>query len=166
MKKISKKLKIIFCVTMFIIAIILALLIFVINKSNTILFQASYINNAWSYTDYGYIIYANGIIEEYDHSSEKRIENPRKAKLTKEELNELKQLAAKVEDKYEKDTSGLRIFDVGVIKKSIYSNKLSKMIVLSRSGDTTGKNSTETSEKILNLTSQLYTKYLNSSTMF
>ena len=61
---------------------------------------------------------------------------------------------------YEKNDS-IQLFDAGTASKQIYSQRLGKWVVLANSGDTNGKNSTETSEEILNLIETLYNKYLN-----
>ena len=160
MQKLSKKIIIGIIIILIIMAIIL--LLYFRNNSSNILFKSSYTNHAWGYANYGYIIYSNGIIQQYDHSNEKRIENPKKDKITKEELNQLKKLSNKVEDKYENDNSGIPpMNDGGISEKAIYSSRLSKFVILSRSGDSLGKNATDTSKEILELTEKLYNKYLN-----
>lgn len=160
MKDLSNKSKLLFgiiiCITL--IAVIVTILYFN-NKHSSILFQFSHENYAWTPTSFGYNIYSNGVIKEYDNYNEEK--ELKSAKITKEELNQLKELANKVEDKYEKDNSGFQMFDAGTTTKQIYSERLSKWIVLSKSGDTMGSNSTEISKEILNLTKQLYDKYLN-----
>lgn len=159
MQKLSKKL--IIGIVIFLIIIIIMLLLYFKNSSSNVLFKSSYINHAWGYADYGYIIYENGVIQQYDNSDEKRIENLKKDKITKKELSQLKKLANKVEDKYKKKESNPPMQDAGISENIIYSNKLSKFVVLSRSGDLMENNFTETSIEILNLTEKLYNKYLN-----
>ena len=125
MKNLSKRIILRIVLLLLIILIILVLLYF--NTQKSVLFKSSYTNYAWGYANYGYIIYSNGIIQQYDHSNEKRIENPKKDKITKEELNQLKKLSNKVEDKYENDNSGIPpMNDGGISEKAIYSSRLSK----------------------------------------
>ena len=86
MRKNIKKI-IIFIIITLIILIILLLLQFINNfnlqhkdnlksyaqESFDILFEFSYTNNAWGYTNYRYIIYENGIIQQYHNSDEEDI---------------------------------------------------------------------------------------------
>ena len=160
MKQLSKKakisLEIIICI---IIISIISIVLYLNSKSNNnILFKSSYENYAWGARSYGYFIYFNGDIKEYDdYDNDRKLKS---AKISNEELAQLKELASMVEDKYENDTSMGQMFDAGISTEQIYNNKLSKWIVLSKYGDSMGRNSTETSKKILELTNQLYNKYL------
>lgn len=129
------------------------------SRSKTIIFRHSYINGAWGYSDYGYVIYDNGVIEEYSNSDTD--EELKSAKINNNELNELLSLSKSVKNKYEKDTSGFILNDAGLITKEIYNENLEKWIILSKSGDTFGSNNTEESLKILELTSELHEKYLS-----
>lgn len=164
MKKISKKakifLRIILCI---IILTVISIFVYLNIKDNintknaSILFESSYQNYAWKYQSYGYYIYSNGYIKEYDdYDNNKKLKS---AKISEEELAQLKELAKTVEDKYEKSTiPGTR--DGGTFTKRIYNENLSKWVILSKFGDSMGNNPTETSEEILKLTDQLYEKYL------
>ena len=158
MKNRLKKVVLIIGILIVIISIIVVLCF---NNQKSVLFKSSHINYAWGYVNYGYIIYNDGVIQQYDDSKEKRIENLKKDKITKEELSQLKELSNKVEDKYEKNNNGWEMFDAGVSEKAIYSSRLSKFVILSRWGDSIGSNSTDTSKEILELTEKLYNKYLN-----
>lgn len=159
MNKLSKKSKLILGIVICIITIAIILtILFFYKKSNSILFKSTYMNAAWTPTSYGYLIYSNGIIKEYDDYNEDK--DLKSAKITNEELNKLKELANIVEDKYEKDDR-FQMFDAGVSTKEIYSETLERWVVLSKSGDTMGRNNTETSEEILNLIAELYNKYLD-----
>lgn len=165
MKNLSKSIILGIIILLLILVSIISLILYFnnqINNQKSVLFESSYTNFAWGYANYGYIIYSDGTIEEYDNSDEKRITDLKKDKITKEELNQLKTLANKVEDKYEEDNSGFPpMNDGGTSEKSIYNARLSKFVILSKSGDSLGGNSTETSKEILELTEKLYNKYLN-----
>lgn len=156
MKKLSKKS--IFLFGIILLCIIILTIIFFKHKNNSILFKSTYMNGAWEPTSYGYFIYSNGIIKEYDdYNKDKELKS---AKLTVEELNQLKELANKVKDKYEKNEK-FQMFDAGISSQQIYSQRLGRWIVLSNSGDTNGSNNTEISKEILNLIETIYNKYLN-----
>ena len=129
------------------------------SKDNNILFKSSNKSYAFGARSFGYYIYSNGDIKEYDdYDNDRKLKS---AKISSEELTQLKKLASMVEDKYEKDTSMGQVLDAGTSTKQIYNSKLSKWVILSVFGDSMGRNSTETSQKILELTNQLYNKYLN-----
>ena len=155
MIKLSKK-----SIISIIIIIAVILLFFLDNYSNEILFKSSYTNASWGHVDYGYIIYKNGIIQQYDNSDEKHIKNIKKDKITILELIQLKILANKVEDKLSTYDSRLHMLDSGVSEKIIYSKTLSKFVVLYQNGYDYAKNTSEAGEEILNLTEKLYNKYL------
>ena len=156
--ELNKKKKIILGI-IFILIILIAVLIFFLShkNSNGILFRKTYVNNAWDHKDYGYVIYSNGIIKEYDNINKTR--KLRKGKLTESELKELKQLSVKVEDEYVKDTKR-KMFDAGLSVYEIYNTKSHKWIVLRKFGDEMGSNDSEESQKILELTQKLYEKYI------
>lgn len=98
------KKKLLFGIIIFSIAIIFSLIIFIINKNNNhILFRCSYENHAWGSKHYGYIIYSNGKIEEFDSYNEDK--ELKKAKISKEELKELTRLLLLVKDEYHENTS-------------------------------------------------------------
>ena len=125
-------------------------------NDNNILFKFSYQNYAWAKIDRGYYIYYNGDIKEYDkYDSGIKL---KATKISKEELSQLEELASIVEDKYEEGYSFM--VDGGTSTKEIYNKKLAKWIVISQSGDSMGKNSTEAGKKISELTDQIYDKYL------
>ena len=125
---------------------------------NNILYMESYENHAWSSTNYGYFITYNGIIKEFDKYDKDR--KLKSAKISKEELNQLINLADLVIDDYRPDTSGLYMADYGVHTTKVYSRSLSTWIILSKFGDSNGSNNTERSKMIQELASELYTKYL------
>ena len=160
MKQLSKTTKLSLLIIIFIIIILIILIaIYPNNRNNSILFKNSYENYAWGARNYGYYIYSNGNIKEYDdYDNKKKLKS---AKISKEELNQLKELANIVEDKYEESASSFKLSDSGIFTKQIYNSKLSKQVVLSKKGDSAGNNLTETSQKILKLTDELYNKYLN-----
>ena len=137
--------------------LIIRFFIIIIFMMNGILFRKTYVNNAWDHKDYGYVIYSNGIIKEYDNINKTR--KLRKGKLTESELKELKQLSVKVEDEYVKDTKR-KMFDAGLSVYEIYNTKSHKWIVLRKLGDEMGSNDSEESQKILELTQKLYEKYI------
>lgn len=141
-----------------IIISIISILLYFYSKDNNILFKYSYENYAWGARSYGYFIYSNGDIKEYDdYDNDSKLKS---AKISKKELAQLIELSNMVEDKYENDTKW-QMIDAGITIKQIYNSKLSKWVILSKSGDSNGRNSSETSQKILELTNQLYNKYLS-----
>ncbi len=159
----SKKTKIILGIICIIIIVTVSIFLYLnikddINiKNASILFESSYKNYAWGKQKYGYYIYSNGYIKQYDdYNKDKKLKS---AKISREELSQLKELANMVEDKYEK-SSIPGTYDGGTFSKQIYNENLSKWIVLSKTGDSMGKNSTEESKRILELTNQLYDKYI------
>lgn len=158
MKNLSKRPKlvigIIVCIVC-IIAIIVTLLI--TNVNNRVLFVSSHQSYAWGYVSLGYTIYSNGVIKEFN--SNKNESELKSAKISKDELNQLKELANQVEDKYKKSDMAFTT-DAGTTEKRIYSERLSKLVLLSKSGDTEGYNSSDASKEILELTNKLYYKYL------
>ena len=156
LKKTKLSLGIIICI---IIISIISVVLYLNSKDNNILFKSSYENHAWGDISYGYYIYFNGDIKEYDdYDNDRKLKS---AKISNEELKQLKKLASIVKDKYKKENSRIQMFDAGIETKQIYNRRLFKWVILSKSGDTNGENSTETSQKILELTDTLYNKYLN-----
>lgn len=152
----SKKTKIIIIIILLIIGVIGLFLYHIKNKQ--MLFINSYTNNSWGSVSRGYIIYANGKIEEYDvYNDDAEL---KKAKISKEELRELKSLANSINSNYVDRTNSANFFDAGLIEKKIYNSKEKKWILLYQSGDKNGYNDTEETEKIIELTQQLYKKYL------
>ena len=126
--------------------------------NNQIIFMYSYKNNSWGSVSRGYIIYANGEIEEYDvYNDDAEL---KKAKISKKELKELKNLANSIDSNYINRTNSANLFDAGFIEKKIYNSKGKKWIILYQSGDKNGYNDTEETEKIIELTQQLYEEYL------
>lgn len=157
MRKLSKKIKLVsgIAISLIVIATIIVLL-YLKDNSNRILFKSLYTNYAWDTISRGYYIYSNGVIKEYDDYNEDR--ELKSARITNGELNQLKKLANKVENAYEKKDNAW--FDAGTLTKQIYSNRLSMWVVLSQNGDSMVCNSTETSKEILKLTNELCDKYL------
>lgn len=122
------------------------------------LYISSYQNSAWGQQDYGYIIYSDGTIKEYDsYNTDKEL---KKSKISKEELKRLKELSNLVEDKYEKSTSNIQIMDAGYSKEEVYNRKLDKWVVLSTFGNSNGANSTEEGKEILELVRSIENTYL------
>jgi len=141
------------------IVVVIGIVLYLKEQVNSPLFRSSYENYAWGARSYGYVIYSNGTIKEYDdYDKEKEL---KKGKISREELEKLKNLANSVKNEYKKDSSGMRIFDAGVSTKEVYSERLGRWIVLSKWGDIIGSNSSEESQEILKLTEELYDKYLS-----
>lgn len=167
----SKKAKIIIISILLIISFVIVLFLYNINN-NQIIFINSHENNAWAPVSYGYRIYANGIIEEYNnYNSDTEL---KKAKLNKEDLKKLKSLANSVNSNYIDGVNPESLFhsaksitvilseasDAGLTEKKIYNNKEKKWIVLYQCGNMMGYNDTEETWEIIELTEQLYKKYL------
>ena len=169
-----KKKKIMIAVMTIIILILGMITIILINRKDTnkvAIFTHSHENNAWSPVSYGYTIYDDGTIKEYDnYNTDKELKI---AKITDDELIQLKDLANLVDVKY---TSGVNpesilnpnsfasgmisMFDAGVTEKKIYNSKDKKWITLYKFGDTMGYNNTEETKEIIELTDLLYEKYI------
>lgn len=156
-------------IAVFLIFLIVGIVFLVIDRikenylsSREVLYLSSYVNCAWGYQEHGYIIYYNGDIESYkyeekyeDHFKRKRL---KKDKISEYELKRLIELSNLIEDKVESSQSlGA---DIGTWTKKIYSKRMEKLILLSKSGDYVAKNSTKECEEILGLTQNLYDKYL------
>lgn len=170
-KKVSKKIKIIIGVLIIIVVGIIISLLLINKFKSKVIFINSHENYAWSPVSYGYKIYNNGIIEEYDEYDNE--EELKRAKISNEELMKLKELADSVEADYTKKLNPQSIlnpnsfaaamevmWDAGVTEKKIYNNKEDKWITLYQYGDTMGYNNTEETKEIIELTEQLYEKYL------
>ena len=158
--KLNKKKKIILGILFICIILIVALILFSYhdNESNDeVLFRYSYESRAWDPVDFGFVIYNNGIIEEYDNIKDREL---KKGKLTKKELKELQDLSLKVKDECVFDQEYI-FFDAGTIDYEIYNNKLSKWILLKRSGSSKCINNSKESQKILELIKELYYKYID-----
>lgn len=152
----KKEKRLIYIIFIMLIVIISAFIL--INKNKKELFIYSYRNSAWGYRNYGYIIYTDGTIKEYDYADESR--ELKSAKISQEELNSLKELANEVDDEYEKDNS-MVIYDAGLTTEEIYNSKTKRWIVLSKWGDAMGSNNSEEAKKILKIVHELYNKYLD-----
>lgn len=154
-----------------IISFIIGLILYNINN-NQIIFVNSYENNAWAPASYGYRIYANGTIEEYDnYDSDTQL---KKAKISNEDLKKLKKLANLVNSNYINGINPESLFhpansitvifseasDAGLTEKKVYNDKEEKWIVLYQCGNIMGYNDTEETWEIIELTEQLYKKYL------
>lgn len=167
----SRKAKIIIILILLIISFVIGLFLYNINN-NQIIFINSYENNAWVPVSYGYRIYANGTIEEYNnYDSDTEL---KRAKISNEDLKELKSLANSVNSNYINGINPESLFhpansitvilseasDAGITEKKIYNDKEKKWIVLYQCGNIMGYNDTEETKKIIELTEQLYKKYL------
>ena len=172
-KNLSKKIKILI-VVLSIIAIAIIISLILINSK--VIFINSYDGNhaCWGTVSYGYKIYDNGIIEEYyEYNNDKEL---KKVKISKDELTKLKKLANSVESKYTKELNPESILhpnsfkgsmeamsDAGVTEKKIYNNKKNKWITLYQFGYTMRYNDTEETKEIIELTEQLYEKYIENN---
>lgn len=171
-----RKKKLIFLIVMIILTIFIIgiITIILINRKDTnkvAIFTHSHENYAWSHVSYGYTIYDDGTIKEYDNSNTDK--ELKIAKITDDELIQLKDLANLVDVNY---TSGVNpesilnpnsisggmisMFDAGVTEKKIYNSKAKKWITLYKFGDTMGYNNTEETKEIIKLTDLLYKKYV------
>lgn len=150
----------------------------IVNKKETnkvVIYKNSHENYAWSPVSYGYIIYDDGTIEEYDdYNTDNEINT---AIINKDELTQLKDLANSIEDEYKEGInpesvlnpnslmgSMENMFDAGITIKQIYNSKEQKWIKLYKFGDTMGFNNNEETKGIIELTNQLYKKYLGQNT--
>lgn len=122
------------------------------------LFIHSYLNNSSTYESYGYIIYDDGTIEEYDSVNKNR--DLKKLKITAEELDKLKDLSTRVKDEFVIDTSMI-LYDSGMTTNQIYNSQTQEWILLSMWGDTIGSNSSKEAQAITLFINELYQKYLN-----
>ena len=98
----------------------------------------------------------------------------KKAKINKEDLKKLKSLANSVNSNYIDGINPESLFhsensitvilseasDSGLTEKKIYNNKEKKWILLYQCGNIMGYNDTEETWEIIELTEQLYKKYL------
>ncbi len=161
----SKKIKmIILIVVVCIITGIVGTIIFLKGKEKEPIFKYSYENHTWEDSKNGYIIYFNGDIEEYDEYA--KPEDLKKAKLSKDEIKQLKELANKVEDEYQEYDIEISGAGLGKSVDEVYSKRLKKWITLSKMEDdgSGGGNLSETGESILDLTSTVYEKYIENET--
>ena len=153
----NKKIFIIIVIIILVLCIA-AGIIFSVKNNKRALFIHSH-KNYNSGTNYGYIIYSDGTIEEYEgFNYNKELKN----KLTKSELNELKELANNVQDKFEvyNDMWLQTPLDVGTTVNEIYNDKLNNWIILDKSGGENGGNNSEESKRIKELVDMLYEKYI------
>ena len=153
-----KNKKVLIIIVIIILALCIAVgIMFSVKNNKKALFIHSYENYAWRSTSYGYIIYSDGTIKEYDDFNDNK--ELKENKLTKDELDELKKLANKVQDKFEVDNS-FQLFDAGTTVDKIYNDKLNKWIILDKRGNDNGSNNSEESKKIQELVDKLYEKYI------
>ena len=96
-------------------------------ESEDKLFESSYSNYAHKETHYGYYIYSNGVISEFDEYDKER--NLKSAMLTNEELVLLKELSNIIQNEFVEKPNMMQ--DAGTATKKIYSEKLSKWVLLS-----------------------------------
>ena len=149
-------------VIILIIAIVAGVLIYLDKQSKEPLFKYSYENHTWEDAKNGYIIYFNGTIETYDENDKEKV---KQLKLTKDEIKQLKQLANEVEDEYQEYDTEIMGAGLGTSLDEIYSRRLKKWITLSKMEDdgSGGGNLTDKGEEILNLTGDLYKKYIETT---
>lgn len=115
-----------------------------------------FIHSFSNYNKYGYIIYDDGTIKEYNETEKKKL---KKNKLTKDELEELKTLANKVEDDFYV-LEGATFFDAGTTIDKIYSDKINDWIIIFKRDYYYGYNNTEEGRRIRELVNELYEKYI------
>lgn len=164
MKKALKRYFKIVLVCFGIIILSLFLLKSTINSNNGILFKMEYSNNSWGNENKSFYIYKDGTIKEYNNGITKK-----QAKISKDELKKLKDLAKTISNETEViDTNSGTLnamlggfADAGVTEYSIYSDKLSRFILLKESGRTPVINTSENTYNILDFADTLYNKYLN-----
>lgn len=165
MKKALKRYFKIVLVCFGIIILSLFLLKSIINSNNDILFKKEYSNNSWSNENKDFYIYKDGTIKKYNNGITKK-----QAKISKDELKKLKDLAKTISNETEVintnsgsllDAMSASAADAGVIKYSIYSDKLSSFILLNESGNTPVINKSENTYDIINFADSLFNKYLN-----
>lgn len=167
----SKKVKIIIGISILLImSSIIGLFLYNINN-NPIIFINSHENNAWTPVSYGYKIYANSTIEEYDNYN--NATEFKKAKISDEDLKKLKNLANSVNSNYINGINPESLLhpdsfaatfgegsDAGLIEKKIHNDKEKNWILLYQYGNIMGYNDTKETKEIIELTEQLYIKYL------
>lgn len=162
-----KNKRVLIIIVVIILVLLLAIGIAFSVRNNTALFKHSYQDYEWESRSCGYIIYSNGIIKEYNDFDNKK--ELKKNKLTKNELEKLKELANKV--KYDiqievqhieeyNDFDRYQICDSGITVNKIYNNKLNKWIILDKSGYINGSNNSDESKEIKELVDRLYQKYI------
>lgn len=140
---------------------VIAVIIFIIIKTQDkdVIFMNQFTNYANGHVEFGYYIYSNGIIQEFDNRKENS--ELKQKKIDKDELQKLKQLINSVEDKYEiysEDSSYWHnlVIDGGTTIKCVYK-KEKEMVLLNGEGSNSSKESVE----IKKLTEELCEKYLN-----
>lgn len=167
----SKKVTIIIGISILLImSSIIGLFLYNINN-NPIIFINSHENNAWTPVSYGYKIYSNGTIEEYDNYN--NVTEFKKAKISNEDLKKLKDLANSVNSNYINGINPESLLhpdslaatfgeasDAGLIEKKIYNDKEKNWVLLYQYGNIMGYNDTKETKEIIELTEQLYIKYL------
>lgn len=154
-----------------ILEIVLIILIKLIVTNKAAIFIHSHQNYARVRNKSGYIIYNNGTIREFDEANTNK--KLKYAKITDDELTQLKVLADLVKENYVSDDDpnywlnpeGTKFrmekwFDAGITEKKIYNSIDKKWITLYTNGDKMGYNDTEESKKIIELTNELYKKYI------
>ena len=164
MKKALKRYFKIVLVCFGIIILSLFLLKSIINSNNDILFKKEYSNNSWSNENKDFYIYKDGTIKKYNNGITKK-----QAKISKDELKKLKDLAKTISNETEViDTNSGTLnamlggfADAGVTEYSIYSDKLSRFILLKESGRTPVINTSENTYNILDFADTLFNKYVN-----
>ena len=143
-----------------IVVAVIAVIIFIIIKTQDkdVIFVNKYTNYANGRVEFGYYIYSNGIIQEFDNRKENS--ELKQKKIDKQELQKLKQLINSIEDKYKKFEKDSRwhnsAIDVGITMKGVFK-KENEIVLLNGEGS----NSSQESAEIIKLTGELCKKYLN-----
>ena len=127
-------------------------------ETENLLFKYSYISHGRYNISYGFYIFNDGKIKEYDDYDKSR--KLKKDQLDEEEIQKLYELSTLVKDEFETDKS-VPIHDIGISTTQIYNEKLSKWVMLTSGGDSLGRNSTKESEEILDLIKKITKKYLD-----
>lgn len=142
-----------------IVVAVIAVIIFIIIKiqSKDIIYMNEYTNYANGYVGFGYYIYSNGVIQEFDNRKESS--ELKNKKINKKELKKLKKMINSLEDKYEKHDEESYWYplaiDGGTTTKCVY--KKENVFVLL---DGEGSNYSQESKEITDFTKELYEKYI------
>ena len=127
-------------------------------ETENLLFKYSYISHGRYNISYGFYIFNDGKIKEYDDYDKSR--KLKKEQLAEEEIHRLYELSTLVQDVFITDKKS-QILDRGISTSQIYNRELSKWILLSSTGDSNGRNHTQISNEILELINEITQKYLD-----
>lgn len=121
------------------------------------LFIYEYENYAWSRNLNGYIIYNDGRIEEFDvYNTEKTLKHDN---LTKEELNEIKELSNQVDEElYE---NNMNMADAGTSVQQVYNSTQNKWVTLSVFTGSTTENRNEYAIELQEFIKDIEKKYIS-----